>query len=74
VYIKRTGTTILSSVHSVRVEAAKQLWTSTTLRIFEVAQAVGFADEEYFSKRFQALTGKTPGVWRKEAGNPATKV
>ena len=66
-FAKRTGSTLRSSVHAVRIEAAKILLATTQLRIYEVADAVGYNDEDLFFRQFKTLTGQSPVAYRKEA-------
>jgi len=65
VYRKKTGLSIKDTIHAVRVEAAKKVLATTSLRIYEVAELVGYVDEEYFSKKFLALVGMTPMNYRR---------
>lgn len=49
----------------VRIGKAKRLLLNPRLRIAEVANMVGYADEKYFSKVFKKLEGISPGQYRK---------
>ena len=46
-------------------DSAKQLLTTTSMRIMEVSECVGFADESYFSKVFKKQTGVSPADYAK---------
>lgn len=50
-----------------RIKKAKLLLLTTDLRIYEIAEQVGFEDMNYFSQRFKQVTGLTPRQFRKEA-------
>ncbi len=51
-----------------RVEAAAELMRfSPEVTNAELARAFGFADEFHFSKRFRAVTGRSPRQWRRQA-------
>ncbi|MDF2959360.1 MAG: two component transcriptional regulator, AraC family [Paenibacillus sp.] len=50
----------------VRMEEAKRLLCSTSLRISEVADRVGYADVAYFSNTFKKWNGCTPSEFRRE--------
>ena len=52
-------------LRSVRVHAARQLLTTTSRSLAEIAVAVGFTDQSHFTKRFRTVTGITPGEYRK---------
>ena len=58
---KETGVSITEYLTMVRVEAAKQLLAGTDLRVYEVAERVGFASSEHFSRVFKRSTGIPPG-------------
>ena len=47
-----------------RLDKAKHLLLSTSMRIFDVAQNVGFSDAKYFSRIFKANVGVTPNEFR----------
>ena len=42
-----------------RIEMAKKLLASSGLKIYEVAEKVGFENPYYFSKVFRDITGMT---------------
>jgi AraC-like DNA-binding protein len=46
------------------MEKACELLTHTTLRIGEVARAVGFEDEAYFARRFRQRYATSPRQFR----------
>jgi YesN/AraC family two-component response regulator len=49
----------------VRINHAKELISTTSMKISEIGQAVGFADIYYFSKVFKKATGITPSDYAK---------
>ena len=61
---KETGKTFVDLVTERRMEKACELLTHTTLRINEVAQAVGFEDEAYFARRFRQRYATAPRQFR----------
>jgi AraC-like DNA-binding protein len=46
------------------MQKARELLLSTSIRMTEVAEAVGFEDEAYFARRFKQRYGKTPTEMR----------
>lgn len=50
---------------TTRMEAAKNLLTTTNLKIYEVAQQVGYTNTEQFSKMFKKVVGVTPKAFMK---------
>lgn len=60
-----TGATVLDYMTSTRMEEAKRLMRETNLSIKEVAAAVGYNDQNYFSRVFRRVTGTTPSSFRR---------
>ena len=65
IFHEEMGVGFSAYVNRLRVEKAKKLLNETNLTLAEIAQAVGFSNQQYFSKVFKAETGKTPGQYRK---------
>ncbi|OCT15266.1 hypothetical protein A8709_14300 [Paenibacillus pectinilyticus] len=49
-----------------RVEKAKELLLSSSLRSYEISDMLGFADHSYFSRTFRKVTGMSPREFRNE--------
>ena len=56
-FAKETGITFSNYLRQVRMEKAKELLTGTDMKIYEVACAVGYPDQKYFSKVFKEYVG-----------------
>ncbi len=67
---KQTGMAFVEWLTVRRMERAQHLLSHTTERIFEVANAVGFADEAYFTRRFRQRFGQSPSGYRKAMRSP----
>ena len=61
---KETGKTFTSLVTERRMEKAQELLVHTTMRISKIADAVGFEDEAYFTRRFKQRFKTTPRAYR----------
>lgn len=48
-----------------RVDRARELLSSGSLALNDVAKACGFANQSHFSRVFTAITGTSPGRWRR---------
>jgi two-component system, response regulator YesN len=65
-YFKRhTNETVLHYVTNQRLELAKQLLENTEAKVVEVAEAVGYQDQKYFTKLFKKHTGFSPSEYRR---------
>jgi AraC-like DNA-binding protein len=62
---KQTGMAFVEWLTVRRMERAQHLLSHTGERIFAVANAVGFADEAYFTRRFRQRFGQSPSQYRK---------
>jgi two-component system response regulator YesN len=62
------GVNLSDFLTSIRIDKAKVLLLNPNLRISDVADAVGYQDEKYFSKVFKKASGCTPAEYRKHAG------
>lgn len=58
------GYGLREQINRVRVEEAKRLLTATDYSLSDIAVAIGFADQSYFSKVFKKETGLTPSQYR----------
>lgn len=57
----------------VRVNEAKRILRQTDMRVYEVAESVGFANVDYFVTKFEKTAGITPTKYRKKVLNMANK-
>lgn len=55
-------------INQVKINAAKQLLTTSRMSAEQVGNAVGFDDVQLFYKFFRYHTGVTPSVYRKQNG------
>lgn len=63
-FSKQTGNTLIDFINKYRIERAKELFTTSNKKIFEVASAVGIQDAAYFIKIFKKYTGQSPKKYR----------
>jgi AraC-like DNA-binding protein len=61
---KETGKTFTELLTERRMERALELLAHTSTRIEGVAQAAGFADQAYFTRRFRQRYGQSPRAYR----------
>ena len=57
IFKDETGETFTEALIRTRMEKAKELLTGTDMKIYEVACAVGYPDQKYFSKVFKEYAG-----------------
>ncbi|GGF94985.1 response regulator [Paenibacillus abyssi] len=72
VYLSRVlkqelGISFVSLLTQLRIQRAIQLLNTTTMQIQEIAEAVGYDTQHYFSTAFKKVTGASPNQYRKGA-------
>ena len=61
---KETGEGFYDFLSRYRVNIAKDLLTKTNLKVYEVAENVGYSDSITFGRAFKKITGETPNSFR----------
>lgn len=67
IFKKAKGYTIVDYITHLRIEKAKQLLSTTNLKIQEIAEQVGYSNPYYFSSVFKKKTGLQPKHYRETA-------
>lgn len=62
---RATGETFSVFMRNYRIQKAKELLLGTQMKLYEIADAVGYSDGKYFSKVFRECTGCLPAEYRK---------
>lgn len=63
---EQMGETFLNYVLNLRMERAKELLSTTTLSLQEIAVQIGYANSGVFLRVFKKKYGLTPGAYRKQ--------
>jgi two-component system, response regulator YesN len=63
------GMSFVDYLNAVRIAAACRLLEESGLKVYEIAEEVGFTDYKYFSTVFRKVTGESPTKYRPEAEN-----
>ncbi|MGM0884122.1 MAG: response regulator transcription factor [Bacillota bacterium] len=64
VFHGEVGETYSKYLTRLRINKAKHLLKTSTLKVYEIAEKVGYADFRHFSKTFKEIEGMTPGKYR----------
>ena len=62
---KEVGITFSADIKEYRIQKAKKLLIGTELKLYEIAEKVGYSTPKYFSKIFKEVTGQLPADYRK---------
>jgi two-component system response regulator YesN len=64
IFSQEAGITFKEYLIKVRIDKAKELLKESSVKIYEVAESVGYNDSHYFSQLFKKYTGFTPAQYR----------
>jgi transcriptional regulator GlxA family with amidase domain len=62
---QNTGLTPNDYLQRLRIAKARELLTTTSQSVTEIAFAAGFASSQYFSRVFRKYTGQMPSEYRR---------
>lgn len=57
---KEMGESFTEYINKYRIQKAKELLSSSSLKVYEIAETVGFTDYHYFLKIFKKIVGVNP--------------
>ena len=60
IFVKATGMSFTEYLLKVRMEYALSLMKDKSLKVYEVAEKVGYTSVEQFSRMFKKTIGKSP--------------
>lgn len=64
--LKVAGTSFRRELDRTRNLVSQQLLVSTSLPVYDIATALGYADSSGFIRAFQRWTGMSPSAWRRQ--------
>lgn len=62
---QEVGVNFSTYMRNFRITKAKELLIGTSLKLYEIAEKVGYSDAKYFSRVFKETTGQLPADYRK---------
>lgn len=65
VFSKKLGINFNAYVDQIRIEEAKHLLEQNQLKVYAIAQQVGYSNVDYFHKKFKKYVGTSPAEYRK---------
>ncbi len=63
-FAKETGQTVMEYLSNIRIRHAKVLLKKLDLKIYQIAEKVGYSNTKYFTDIFKRITGFTPIQYR----------
>ncbi len=64
IFKAQTGNTCMEYLKKVRIEKSKELLKETDMRVYEIANTVGYNDYKYFVSQFKKIVGTSPKEYR----------
>lgn len=71
IFNKTVGESFNSYVDHMRIEHSKELLLQNNLKVYEIAEKVGYRNVDYFHKKFRKYVGESPAEFRKKNGGTA---
>ncbi len=65
VFKEETGVTVSHYIQSLKMEDAKRFLRDTEMKVYDIAEALGYSQSQQFSVAFKKMTGETPHTYRK---------
>nr|WP_267490850.1 response regulator [Paenibacillus monticola] len=68
VFKRQTGMTLINYVNKTRMDKVRQLLLEPDLKIYDIADLVGYTTMSYFNRIFKEMEGISPNEYRKARG------
>lgn len=68
IFKEEMNITLSGYINKIRIEKSKALLLDSSLTIADVANLVGYEDQSYYTKKFKAITGISPGKYKEKHG------
>jgi two-component system response regulator YesN len=65
---QETGFSFIDYLTRVRINRAVQIMSDPAIKVYEVAEAVGYQSQHYFSRAFKKVFGRPPQSYRRAGG------
>ena len=73
IFHKTVGENFISYIDHKRIEHSKELLLEDKLKVYEIAEQVGYKNVDYFHKKFKKYVGQSPAEFRKAAGKKSSQ-
>lgn len=68
IFSKTVGENFNSYIDHKRIQRSKQLLLENKLKVYEIAEQIGYKNVDYFHKKFRKYVGESPAEFRKGNG------
>lgn len=68
IFTKKVGIGFNMFVDQIRIEHSKELLKNTDLKVYEIAEKVGYHNVDYFHTKFKKYVSQSPAEYRKQNG------
>lgn len=70
IFCKTVGQSFNMYLDSKRIELSKEMLQDSNIKVYEIAEAVGYRNVDYFHKKFKKYVGESPAEYRKKTESP----
>ena len=67
IFNKATGKSFNSYIDHKRIDLSRELLLENRLKVYEIAEQIGYKNVDYFHKKFKKYVGMSPAEYRKDA-------
>lgn len=71
IFAKKAGSSFNSYVDHIRISESQKLLKEGRLKVYEIAERVGYSNVDYFHKKFKKYVGISPAEYRRQQGIPS---
>jgi Response regulator containing CheY-like receiver domain and AraC-type DNA-binding domain len=72
IFNKKVGESFNSYIDHTRIDYSKKLLLEQDLKVYEIAEQIGYKNVDYFHKKFKKYVGESPAEFRKKNGKSTT--
>lgn len=69
IFKNELGKTYIEYLTDIRVQKSLELLKNTNLKVYEIANKVGYSNQHYFSSLFKKMLGESPSDYRNKINN-----
>lgn len=73
IFSKKLGINFNTYVDQIRIRESKKLLEQKTLKVYAIAEKVGYKNVDYFHKKFKKYVGTSPAQYRKSLANSSSR-
>ena len=65
-FTQKMGMNFTAYLDQVRIDASMELLRDGSLKVYEIAEKVGYSNVDYFHTKFKKIVGESPAEYRRK--------